>query len=245
MLSIIIITLNEEKKIGKLLKNLKQQTFQNFEVIIVDSNSSDQTRLIAAQNSQGFQEYRFHKMNKRGASLGRNTGAKLAKYEKILFLDADVLLPTNFLTNILLQTKQKKLAVASAYIKLSKQNWIHNIGYQATNLGLFITQFFSPTAVGACILSTKTIHQKINGFNENIYLCEDCDYVKRASQISRFRILPMFFFFDNRRLELEGDFSAFWKYFRANATRFLFRKELQKENCKIKYEFGHYNSKKQ
>lgn len=46
-LSIVIITLNEEKRIGRLLEDLTKQTNQNFEVIIVDSNSEDATCEVA------------------------------------------------------------------------------------------------------------------------------------------------------------------------------------------------------
>ena len=46
-ISIVIITLNEEKRIGRLLEDLTKQTHQNFEVIVVDSNSEDSTREVA------------------------------------------------------------------------------------------------------------------------------------------------------------------------------------------------------
>ena len=46
-LSIIVITLNEAERIGSLLEDLAQQTHQDFEVIVVDSNSEDETCAIA------------------------------------------------------------------------------------------------------------------------------------------------------------------------------------------------------
>jgi len=239
-LSIIIITLNEEKNLPKLMDCLRKQTFQDFEIIIVDSNSQDKTQCVAECNSKYFKEFKFHKMKNRGASLGRNTGAKLAKYEKILFLDADVQFKENFLKKLTYLSNKKQAKIASVYIKLNKFNLLHSVGYYLTNLGFFATQFFSPTAVGACILSSKTIHKKINGFDEEIYLCEDCDYVKRASKLSKFRMLPMTFYFDNRRMEFEGSFKTFNKYLKANFTRFIFGQELKKVNCNIEYKFGHY-----
>jgi len=47
--SIIIPSLNEEKYIYKILNNLKDQTFKNFELILVDANSADNTLKIANQ----------------------------------------------------------------------------------------------------------------------------------------------------------------------------------------------------
>ena len=40
-ISIVIITLNEAERIGNILRDLAQQSYQNFEVIVVDSNSED------------------------------------------------------------------------------------------------------------------------------------------------------------------------------------------------------------
>lgn len=95
-ISIVIITLNEEKRIGRLLEDLTKQTHQNFEVIVVDSNSEDSTREVAQAYESALPELTVHHMDTRGVSLGRNTGAELAKYERILFLDADVRLPSDF-----------------------------------------------------------------------------------------------------------------------------------------------------
>ena len=52
--SIIIITLNEEKTIARILDNLKEQTHKNIEIIIIDSNSKDNTRKIAKKYSKKF-----------------------------------------------------------------------------------------------------------------------------------------------------------------------------------------------
>ena len=47
-ISIVIITLNEAERISNILRDLAQQSYQNFEVIVVDSNSEDDTCQIAA-----------------------------------------------------------------------------------------------------------------------------------------------------------------------------------------------------
>jgi glycosyltransferase involved in cell wall biosynthesis len=68
-LSIVIITLNEELVIKRLLNNLLNQTYKNFEVIIVDSNSNDNTQKYATEFKNKFQEFEFIKMQNRGVSL--------------------------------------------------------------------------------------------------------------------------------------------------------------------------------
>ncbi|WP_434998216.1 glycosyltransferase family 2 protein [Vibrio scophthalmi] len=240
--SIVVITLNEEKRIGRLLEDLSQQTHQQFEVIVVDSNSDDNTIEVAQAYHSALPALTVHKMEQRGVSLGRNTGASLAQHERLLFLDADVRLSPTFLTCALEQLEHKQLEVAGVYMGAQSLPLIHKLGYGLFNLGLFVTQFTFPTAVGACIFSTKLVHQRIGGFDEHITLCEDCDYVKRASKTWRFRFLNLTFGFDPRRLDQDGIFKMGATYLKANVRRFFFG---EMRNNEMEYKFGHYNQSHQ
>ena len=236
-ISIIVITLNEEKRIANLIEDLGKQWHQNFEVILVDSNSDDATCEVAKAYENHLPALTIHKMDCRGVSLGRNTGASLANHERLLFLDADVRLEPEFLSKTLHLVDQKKLQVAGFYMGANGLPTIHKLGYNLFNAGLFGTQFFFPTAVGACIYSTRQVHQAIGGFDEQITLCEDCEYVKKASHTWRFRILPITFGFDPRRLDQDGTFKMGFTYLKANVRRFFFG---EMRNSEMEYKFGHY-----
>ncbi len=94
--SIVIITLNEERNLPHLLENLERQTARNFEVIVVDSKSTDAT-VAVARSFLNRLPLQIVEMPDRGVSLGRNTGASKAQYERLLFLDADTRLDPDFL----------------------------------------------------------------------------------------------------------------------------------------------------
>ncbi|WP_373950700.1 glycosyltransferase family 2 protein [Vibrio pomeroyi] len=235
--SIVVITLNEEKRISRLMEELSVQTHQEFEVIVVDSNSEDNTREVAQAYESALPKLTVYHMQERGVSLGRNTGAALAQYNRILFLDADVSLPRNFLAKALYELEENKLEVAGVYMSSKGLPLVHKFGYGLFNAGLFATQFFFPTAIGACIFSTKRAHDEIGGFDEEIVLCEDCDYVKRASKTWRFRFLNMTFGFDPRRLDQDGVVKTGTTYLKANLRRF-FKGEMR--NNEMNYKFGHY-----
>ncbi|MDN3698496.1 glycosyltransferase [Vibrio genomosp. F6] len=237
-ISIVVITLNEEKRIGRLMDDLSKQSHRDFEVIVVDSNSDDSTCDVAAAYESSLPELSIHKMSTRGVSLGRNTGASLAKHERLLFLDADVRLSSDFLAMAIAQLNERKLEVAGVYMGSKNLPLLHKAGYAMFNGGLFITQFFFPTAVGACIFSTKRVHQALEGFDENITLCEDCDYVKRASKTWRFRFLSLRFEFDPRRLDQDGLFKMGLTYLKANVRRFFIG---EMRNNEMEYKFGHYS----
>ena len=48
-ISVVIRTYNEEKHIGEVLESLKKQTYKNYEIVIVDSESTDRTVEISMQ----------------------------------------------------------------------------------------------------------------------------------------------------------------------------------------------------
>ncbi len=91
MLSIIIPTFNEEECLPLLLKQIKKQSFKDFEIIVADAYSKDRTVEIA--KSFGC------KTVKGGLpAKGRNQGAKAAQGDIFLFMDADnIFLPQDFL----------------------------------------------------------------------------------------------------------------------------------------------------
>jgi glycosyltransferase involved in cell wall biosynthesis len=86
--SVIIPTYNRAKLLGRAIQSILAQTYQDFELIIVDDGSTDDTEsLVKSFNSEKIRYIR-HKKN-RGASAARNTGIRSAKGEYIALQDSD------------------------------------------------------------------------------------------------------------------------------------------------------------
>jgi succinoglycan biosynthesis protein ExoO len=86
--SVILPVYNSEQYITKAIRSLLKQTYQNFEVIIVDDGSTDSTAKIAAN----LADDRFRIIKKRrnqGVAAARNTALKMARGKWITLLDAD------------------------------------------------------------------------------------------------------------------------------------------------------------
>lgn len=106
VVSIIIPTFNYGHLIGDTLRCLKNQQFLNWEAIIVDDGSEDDTRIIVNKFVQEDQRFIYlHQVNS-GVSKARNNGLKHAQGKYIQFLDADDLqssakiqVQVNFLEN--------------------------------------------------------------------------------------------------------------------------------------------------
>lgn len=86
-ISIIIITYNREEYIAEAINSALQQTYKDFEIIVVDDGSTDKTREIV-ESFNSLQIRYLYKKNS-GISEARNMGVKNARGEYILWLDSD------------------------------------------------------------------------------------------------------------------------------------------------------------
>ncbi len=98
MFSVIIPLYNKAAYISETLKSILNQTFVDFEVIIVDDGSSD----TSVEVIKTFNDPRVHLicMQNSGVSVARNTAIQKATYHWIALLDADDLWDSNFLKEI-------------------------------------------------------------------------------------------------------------------------------------------------
>jgi glycosyltransferase involved in cell wall biosynthesis len=94
-MSVIIPTLNEGKYLRKTLECLRKQTFDDFEIIVVDGDSKDNTRDVARK----YVDKVFH-LKKIGVPLARNYGAKKARGKILVHTDADCVIPQDWLEKI-------------------------------------------------------------------------------------------------------------------------------------------------
>ncbi len=239
MLSIIIPTLNEEKCLPLLLKEIKKQNFNgNYEIIVADAGSTDKTVKIAEKFGC--------KVIKGGiVAKGRNEGAKIAKGDIFLFTDADnIYLPENFLNNLLAEFERRKLDIASFPIYPAsisdlppetknqvikngggvylKEGFLDKIAYGIYNSWAYLVQRFSAYATNS-VLVRKKLHQKIGGFDEEIKLAEDHFYAKKGKKLGKsgfIKTAPVLT--SARRLKKDGSLKTYFKYLAAGIYMFFF-----------------------
>jgi len=86
--SVIIPTYNRAHLISRAIKSVLNQTYQDFELIVVDDGSTDNTEEVIQNFKDKRIKYFRHKIN-RGGNMARNTGLKNSKGQYIAFLDSD------------------------------------------------------------------------------------------------------------------------------------------------------------
>ena len=104
MISIIIPIYNAEKYLNECLKSIQQQTFSDFEVLMVDDGSKDSSAEICTTFERDDSRFHYVHQENAGVSVARNTGLARAKGEWISFVDADDTVDENFLQEMLNQS---------------------------------------------------------------------------------------------------------------------------------------------
>lgn len=87
--SVIIPTYNRAHMVGRAIQSVLNQTYQDFELIIVDDASTDNTEEVAKSFNDERLQYIRHEKNSGSSVAPRNTGIELARGEYIAFLDSD------------------------------------------------------------------------------------------------------------------------------------------------------------
>lgn len=90
-ISVIIPAYNAEKNIGETLESLLGQTDLNFEIVVIDDGSADNTYNLVKVilEDSGFADYKIISQENQGVSAARNQGIEEATKDYLLFLDSD------------------------------------------------------------------------------------------------------------------------------------------------------------
>jgi glycosyltransferase involved in cell wall biosynthesis len=233
-ISIVIPTLNEGRYLPRLLGSLQRQTLKNFEIIVADADSTDQTAAIARAHGA--------KIVKGGLpAIGRNRGASYARGDFIFFLDADVKLPASFLERAYGEMQERFLDLATCEMKPLSNLLLDRVIHNTVNIILKLGQHSDyPHSPGFCILISRRLFERIGGFDEALRLAEDHDLVIRASRYRPLRVLDSTFFWINvRRFKKEGRLNYAGKVIYAEIHRW-FRGRIIDQKV-IRYEFGDFS----
>jgi glycosyltransferase involved in cell wall biosynthesis len=194
--SVIVPTYNREKTISRTIDSVLEQTYKNFELIIVDDASTDNTESIVKNYQKQYKEIIYIKYNQnKGANFARNLGIKKARGEYINFLDSDDEYLVNnlkekikFLENI---NKKNCLVYSKIIIKeLNKERIVPYFGikekenilnYLFINNGEIITS-------SLCVKKDVLIKNNIF-FDEKLKRHQDWDFLIRLKEYVNFYFL--------------------------------------------------------
>jgi glycosyltransferase involved in cell wall biosynthesis len=180
--SVIIPLYNKAKFVKKAINSVLSQTFVEFELIIVNDGSTDDSAIVV----QDIIDYRIRIIEQKneGVSAARNNGVKIAKYDNIAFLDADDWWDIEFLSNmkdLIDSYPNAGIYGSSYYIVKNNQKREASIGL-SSNFKFGIINYLQVYVKNLCMPLTsisvvipKKIFSKESGFKENLKFGEDFD----------------------------------------------------------------------
>ncbi|MBZ9578028.1 glycosyltransferase [Patescibacteria group bacterium] len=106
LISIVIPTYNAEKTLKQCLNSILNQTYKNYEIIVVDNNSTDKTEKIIKELQRKNKKIKYLFEKRKGRGAARNTGEKKARGKIILMTDSDCIVPKNWVSEMVKAIKE-------------------------------------------------------------------------------------------------------------------------------------------
>ena len=229
--SIIIPTYNEEEYLPILLDSIKEQDFDDYEIIVADANSTDKTREIA-------KDYGCIVVDGGLPAVGRNSGARVAKGDLLLFLDSDLQLTDEYLRNVIYEFRVEKLGIAITQMKPMSNKVEDKLFHDFANYFMISVENIKPHGAGCYgIIAKRSLHEECGGFDESLTFGEDTDYIERLAKKEPFMVLRNAKIgVSTRRLEEEGITTLIQQYGKSTVNDFLGKRTDASE---LNYNFDH------
>ena len=196
--SVVVCTYNYAHLLPDTLRSIAAQTARNFELLIVDDGSTDNTEEIAEKFRPQFQDFRYLKKSHTGPADTRNVGAMAAQGSHIVFLDADDLWSIHYLSAMretFSANPQAELALCEGVIFRSENGAVteatphHRLpalcGPVHSPDELFsVIQAFTPSGM----VFSKALFERMGPFDAKLFASysEDIDWTFRALMAGTF-----------------------------------------------------------
>jgi poly-beta-1,6-N-acetyl-D-glucosamine synthase len=158
LVSIIIPGKNEGENIYKLVQSLQLQTYRNFEIIVVDDGSDDNTPMIGRSLEQsGLINYFFRNEVRGGKASAANLGFRASKGDIIVHLDADCTMEPDAIENIILPFfMQKNIGAVGGNIVV--RNYKRSLCTSLQGI-----EYIDSISIGRIVASELGIYRMVSG----------------------------------------------------------------------------------
>ena len=184
-ITVIVPVYNSERTLSKCIHSVLEQSYKDFEFIIVDNNSNDATKQII--DSFGDRRIRYVFERKKGRGSARNAGIRNAQGSIIAMTDADCTVPKNWLEELTRPIRDGKEDVTMGFEEDPIQNyWTRNI--QQGNKELVINNL-NGNYVGHLDTKNFAIRTRVMKkyyFDASLITLEDFDLFVRLQELIYF-----------------------------------------------------------
>lgn len=168
LVSVIVPCFNQARYLNEALQSVLQQSYENWECIIVNDGSPDNTEHIAKQWTEKDNRFKYLFKKNGGLSSARNAGIAISEGEFILPLDADDILHPEYLKKLVPELiKDQTLGIVSCYSKFFTGT-IKNIVNELKPIGGTYHSLMFQNALIATSLFRKKYWKEVGGYDETM-----------------------------------------------------------------------------
>lgn len=186
LVSVCIPTYNRRRYLGETLRSVFAQTYSDFEVVVIDDGSTDDTAEMI--KNCGLNVRYFWQKNA-GDAAARNKLIELARGQYITFLDSDDLLAPDALERMVMaaEAESEPVVVYGPYIRIDEYGNVTGRCKRKLRTGFITKYLFEDILVHSCgSMFPKKILEETKGFDTLLPLCSDYDLWLRLSTKYRF-----------------------------------------------------------
>ncbi len=205
-ISVIIPAHNEERYLERTLESLWSQNYGWFETIVVANGCKDRTVEVARGRC-----HRLVELSEKNLGIARNLGARLAKGELLVFLDADTVLEMGALRRIA-EMFTRKYAAGTLSGRPSDRQAKYKLIYSLKN---FLHRSSLHPGSSGVIICWKDQFEWIGGFDERLEVRENSELIHRLRRFGKYRFIgDVSATTSMRRYERQGFAKVLWLWFK-------------------------------
>ncbi|MBF0442289.1 MAG: glycosyltransferase [Oligoflexales bacterium] len=177
MVSVVITTKNEQRNMENCLKSIMEQTFKDFEIIVVDNGSQDRTREIALMFTDKVYERGPERSEQRNFGISKGSG----RY--VIYLDADMILSPQVIEECV-WTAENNQDISGIYIPetvIGDGFWI--------SVRRFERSFYDGTVIDAVRFVPRKLFDEVGGFDTSMCSGEDWDFNKKIKMKGKVAVI--------------------------------------------------------
>lgn len=190
LVSVIIPTYNRWPMLGEAIDSVLVQSFRDFELMIVDDGSSDETTVELGRYGSRL---KWIRQERRGVAAARNKGARHATGRYLAFLDSDDLWCEKKLES------QVAFMAANPAVQIcqTEEIWIRNgvrvnpkARHRKPSGDIFRRSLELCLVSPSAVMMTRSLFEKVRGFDESMTVCEDYDLWLRVASEHSVLLIP-------------------------------------------------------
>jgi glycosyltransferase involved in cell wall biosynthesis len=219
--------MNEGKVISRCMKSLRKQTFKDFEVVVVDSGSTDGTlEIVKKYGGRVIYEPR------RGVPLARNRGVRESKGDIVVHTDGDSSYHPDWLEKIAKHFEDKEVVAVGGPIEPAERRLKHIIIFKVTTnyFPRFAKLFGFVAFQGSNSSFRRKAYEKAGGYDEKIRTLDDNELPNRIKKLGKVVFDPsLVVTTSTRRFEKAGYVKETLHYWKAYFDLYILKKGTSDE----------------